>query len=547
MSTTKKITVPDIGGASNVDVIEVFIKKGDTVEKEQALITLESDKASMDIPSPYEGEIKSINLKVGDKVSEGDEIALIELVGEEHESTSSSEEVEKKDEVAEESKQSTEKKQAQVSTSQTKKQGKTLETFVVPDIGDAQEVDVIEVHIKPGQTIAEEDPLITLEGDKATMDIPAIKAGVVKALKIKVGDKVSKDAPIAEVEVDGENEQTEVEASSPKSTMDKETQKTESKATKQQSAPSSQPVDSFAGFSQAANIYASPSVRRVAREFGVDLTKVQGQGRKGRILKSDVQNYVKSKLSESGQGSGIEPVPAQDFSQFGEIEVKPLNKIKRLTAKNMHRSWLNVPHVTQFDEADITELESFRKSKKQAAEKAGYKLTVLAFVTKAVVECLREFPQFNASLDTSGESLIYKHYFNVGIAVDTPNGLVVPVIKEVDKKSVADIATEMANLSKKAREKGLSLSDMSGGCFTISSLGGIGGTAFTPIVNAPEVAILGLSRAFMKPLYQDGQFVPRLMLPLSLSYDHRVIDGAEAARFSHHLSTLLSDIRNLLL
>lgn len=422
--------------------------------------------------------------------------------------------------------------------------------IVVPDIGGAQGIDVIEVLVKKGDHIEIDTPLITLESDKASMEIPATIAGVVEAINVKIGDKVSQgdvilaisgaDAPDVVAVTEAKSEAT---IPPPVETKSVEPVKVD--------APISEP--SLPRGVQETNrnevVFAGPAVRRFAHELGLNLNDVRGSGRKSRITKEDVQLYVKQRLSQPASSSGfsLPSSPVIDFSQFGEIESKALNKIKRLTGANVHRSWITIPHVTQFDEADITDLEAFRKDEAENASAAGYKLTVLAFVCKVMSKALKAFPQFNASLDAAGENLIYKHYVNIGIAVETPNGLVVPVIKGVDRMSVADIAKEMARLSAKARDKGLMPADMSGGSFTISSLGGIGGTAFTPIVNSPEVAILGLSRSSIKPVYVSGEFKPRLMLPLSLSYDHRVIDGAEAARFTRFIAEQLSDIRRVLL
>lgn len=429
----------------------------------------------------------------------------------------------------------------------------------VPDIGGAQKVDVIELLVQPGDEIAIDTPLITLESDKASMEIPSTSAGRVLAIQVKVGDKVSEGdliltlesaEPAAEKKLQEEKKPAVVQEEKPAIAADNAVAvslpKSELPALASESA---RPDKQSLSENSEANISASPAVRRLARELGVNLAFVAGSGRKSRITKEDIQAYVKQAVSAASNNSGL-AIPAADnidFSKFGSIESRPLNKIKKLTGKQVHRSWITIPHVTQFDEADITALEAFRKSEAQANKDASYKLTLLAFVCKVVSKALAVFPQFNASLDASGENLILKQYCNIGIAVETPNGLVVPVIKGVDQLSVAEIAKEMARLSTKAREKGLMPADMSGGCFTISSLGGIGGTAFTPIVNSPEVAILGLSRASMKPVYEEGQFKPRLMLPLSLSYDHRVIDGAEAARFTVYIANCLSDIRKILL
>ena len=417
--------------------------------------------------------------------------------------------------------------------------------ITVPDIGGAAGVDVIEILVKEGDSITKDTPLVTLESDKASMEIPSPTAGVVRSIKIKLGDKISEgDVILSLVADEGASPAPEKKAEEP--VVDVST------TAKEEPAPSQpEPVVSTLPMAMVTEnhttiISAGPAVRRLAHALGVNLADVHGSERKSRISKTDVEQFVKNKLKEKSTGTGLSlpTAPSIDFTKFGEIEIKPLSKIKRLTGVNVHRAWVTIPHVTQFDEADITELEAFRKSETGRTE---YKLTILAFVCKVVSKALSVFPQFNASLDASGENLIYKHYCNIGIAVETPNGLVVPVIKNVDRLSVGEIAAEMARLSSKAREKGLMPADMSGGCFTISSLGGIGGTAFTPIVNSPEVAILGLSRSSMKPVYDNGVFVPRLMLPLSLSYDHRVIDGAEAARFARFVSDGLSDIRRILL
>lgn len=539
MANEKQIKIPDIGGAEGVDVIEILVKKGDTINKDTPLITLESDKASMDIPSPSSGVVKKILVKLGDKVSEGDDILVVESdledIKEPKETSTDkpSSSIEKEQESAH---------QEKVESAATKE---TIQTILIPDIGGATDVDVIDLMVKVGDSVEKEQALITLEGDKATMDIPCPETGNVKAIHLKVGDKVSQGNPIIDLLVSESTSTTPAPTQQKPTALEAEKSETEKVPT---IAPTPSPIEDIGRQSNKA-VHAGPAVRRLAHELGVDLSQVKGSGRKGRITKEDLTAFVKAVMAKGGQTSGLQlPIaPSIDFSQFGEIDVKPLNKIKRLTGENVHRSWVTIPHVTQFDEADITELEAFRQAEKEGAKKAGYNLTLLAFVTKAVYHSLKTYPQFNASLSPDGKDLIYKSYYNIGIAVETPNGLVVPVIKGVDKLSVADIAKEMGRLSQKAREKGLMPNDMSGGCITISSLGGIGGTAFTPIVNGPEVAILGLSRSHIKPIYQQDKFVPRLMLPLSLSYDHRVIDGAEAARFTVHLANLLTDIRKLIL
>lgn len=420
----------------------------------------------------------------------------------------------------------------------------------VPDIGGTSGVDVIEILVKKGDTIQVDTPLITLESDKASMEIPSPEAGVVHSVQVKLGDKLSEGDVILTLLVD------EVKSTKLKPNPELESNpdvQTEPKETSQLNpqVPSDDVISEEKPSLDQTNIMvlAGPSVRRLARELGVSLASITGTGRKSRVSKDDLMAYVKHQINEktSTAGLNVSEAPSIDFSQFGPIDLQPLTKIKRLTGIHVHRAWVTIPHVTQFDEADITELERFRKEEAPSAASAGFKLTILAFVCKVVSKALMVYPQFNASLDVSGEHLIYKRYYNVGIAVETPNGLVVPVIKGVDSLSIGDIAKEMARVSAKARDKGLTPVDMSGGCFTVSSLGGIGGTAFTPIVNSPEVAILGLSRASMKPIYIEDEFKPRLMLPLSLSYDHRVIDGAEAARFTRFIADGLSDIRRILL
>ena len=432
----------------------------------------------------------------------------------------------------------------------------TEKEIQLPDIGDFKEVDVIEIVVEAGDHVNREDTLITLESDKATMDIPSPVSGVVKKVLIKIGDKVSQGMPILVMEESTETDNMPVKQKqeTPVTKQETVTQKPASD-TEPQTAPRPAPQTPtgavLAGASQSARAHASPSVRRFARELGVDVGLVYGTGPKGRILKEDVKGFVKSMLSGnkiSNKGAftlpEVEPV---DFSKFGAIESKPLSRLKRLGGQHLHRSWINVPLVTQFDEADITDMEEFRKSKLETAKKKGIKLTLIAFLVKAVVDVLEQYPDFNASLSPDGENIILKKYFHIGVAVNTDDGLVVPVIKDVDQKGLFEIADEISRLSDKARAGKISPADLQGGCFTISSLGGVGGTWFTPIVNAPEVAILGVSRAAIKPVYLDGEFVPRLILPYALSYDHRVIDGVAGAQFTQHLSTVLSDIRQILL
>lgn len=418
-----------------------------------------------------------------------------------------------------------------------------IKEIALPDLGTTNPVDVIEIMVQPGNAIHVGDTLLTLEGDKATMEIPASDTGIVKTVKVKVGDKVSTGSIIFTLEA-AATEPEQAPAKSAAAPVTPAPTQTTSTATADKVKPVAAVVQQ-----QSQDIYAGPGVRRFARELGVDLTQLQGTGIKNRITKDDVQNFVKNTLTQGGisrAGHGLPAAPVVDFAKFGPIETVALNKIKKLTGENLSRNWLLIPHVTQFNEADITELEEFRKAEQANAEKQGAKLTMLVFLMKAVVAALKQFPEFNASLDASGSQLILKRYFHIGVAVDTPDGLVVPVIRDVDQKGIFSLAKELAEISAKARAKGLTAAEMQGSCFTISSLGGIGGTAFTPIVNLPDVAILGVSKAVIKPVYEHNQFIPRLMLPLSLSYDHRVIDGAAGARFVVYLAHLLSDLRRLL-
>src|SRR5688572_28211514 len=531
-----QVLVPDIGDFKEVEVIEVLVKPGDAVTKEQSLITLESDKATMEIPSPSAGVVKEIKIKMGDKVSKGSPILELEA----------KEEAQKQAPKPEPKPQFESKPQAAPGA-----QGAAA-MVPVPDIGDFKEVEVIEVLVKPGDTVAKEQSLITLESDKATMEIPSPSAGVVKELRIKVGDKVSKGTPILVLAASGAT----AAAPAPAAAAQKAAPQKPAAPGSAPAAP--RPVPREPQEETGTKPHAIPSVRKFARELGVDLSRVPGSGPKGRVLHADVQGFVKSALS-SGNGApavargggalpfNVPPWPEVDFAKFGPVEVKPLSRIQKLSGPYLHRNWISIPHVTQFDEADITELEAFRKSQSAETQKKGFKLTMLAFLMKACVTALREFPMFNASLDKSGEAIVIKKYYHIGVAVDTPGGLVVPVVRDVDRKGVHDLAHELSELSKLARDGKLKPGDLQGGTFSISSLGGIGGTAFTPIINAPEVAILGVSRSVLRPVWNGKEFAPRLMLPLSLSYDHRVIDGATAARFSSFLVSVLSDIRKLIL
>lgn len=541
MSEVITVKVPDIGETSGVEVIEVAVQSGQDVEQDDAIITLESDKASMDIPCPQAGHVEEVLVKVGDKLSEGDEILRLRVQNQTQESTEAPEsQSEPKQEKAQQDEPQQE--EAQPPKEAQQQASSAVKTFNLPDLGTEAQVEVIEWSVEEGESVEKDQTLLTLESDKASMDVPCPYEGVVVKKLVQVGDKVSTGTPVAELRSQGGHADTTESKPS-------ETKAPASPASKDTSTPSKPTASSTRPLPSQVGAHAGPGVRRLAHELGVDLTRVSGTGRKGRITYQDIHQYVKKQLTQPSQGSGpqLEPMPEIDFSQWGDIETKPLSRIKRLTAKNLHRNWVAIPHVTQFDEADITELEAFRQENKQAAKEMGISLTPLAFIVKACVSSLKAYPQFNASLAANQQDLILKKYYHIGVAVDTPNGLVVPVIKDADRKGVYQIAEELATLSHQAR-KGLLKSDqMKGSCFTVSSLGALGGTQFTPIINAPDVAILGVSKSAMKPVYQDGQFVPRLMMPLALSYDHRVIDGVEGAKFMKHLCVQCEDIRKLLL
>jgi pyruvate dehydrogenase E2 component (dihydrolipoamide acetyltransferase) len=498
----------------------------------------------MEIPSTHAGVVKEVKIKVGDKVAEGSLLLLVEADG----AGAAAPAPVPAAAVA----PAPAPVPAAAPAAAAPAAGGPVEVKV-PDIGDFKEVEVIEVMIKVGDTIKAEQSLITVESDKASMEIPSSQAGVVKEIKVKVGDKVAEGTLVAIVESTGG---AAVSAPAPQAAAAAPTAATTSVAASPAPAPQAAPAEPAVSNAKA---HASPSVRKFARELGVDLNRVKGSGPKGRIVQADVQNFVKSVMSgaaaaptaakSGGAGLDLLPWPSLDFSKFGETELQPLSRIKKISGPNLHRNWVMIPHVTQFEEADITELEEFRKSSNDtfAKAKSPVKLTMLAFVIKASVAALKKFPAFNSSLDANGENLIVKKYYNIGFAADTPQGLVVPVIKNADQKSIGQIAQEMTELSAQARDGKLKPADMQGATFTISSLGGIGGTAFTPIVNAPEVAILGLSKSDIKPVWDGKQFAPRLMLPLSLSYDHRVVDGAMGARFAVYLAEVLSDMRKVLL
>jgi pyruvate dehydrogenase E2 component (dihydrolipoamide acetyltransferase) len=530
-SESKEVNVPDIGG-DEVEVTEIMVKVGDKVEAEQSLLTVEGDKASMEVPAPFAGTVKEIKIAAGDKVSTGSLIFVFEVAGSGSAAPAPA---------AAESK-AEEKPAAAPAASGSKEVN-------VPDIG-GDEVEVTEIMVKVGDKVAAEQSLITVEGDKASMEVPAPFAGTVKEIKIAAGDKVSTGSLIMVFEVEGAAPAKKEEAAAPA--------KQEQKA----AAPAPAAVAESKGeFSENdAYVHATPVIRRLAREFGVNLSKVKGSGRKGRILREDVQAYVKDAVKRAeaapaaaaaagGGLPGMLPWPKVDYSKFGEIEEVELGRIQKISGANLSRNWVMIPHVTQFDEADITEVEEFRKQQNVEAEKKklDVKITPLVFIMKAVAKALEEFPRFNSSISADAQKLTLKKYINIGVAVDTPNGLVVPVFRDVNKKGIVELSRELSVISKKARDGKLTASDMQGGCFTISSLGGIGGTAFTPIVNAPEVAILGVSKSSIKPVWNGKEFEPRLMLPLSLSFDHRVIDGAAGARFAAYIGTIMSDIRRLVM
>ncbi|XOY30702.1 pyruvate dehydrogenase complex dihydrolipoyllysine-residue acetyltransferase [Proteus cibi] len=520
----KEVHVPDIGG-DEVEVTEVMVKVGDSVAEEQSLITVEGDKASMEVPAPFAGVVKEIKIATGDKVSTGSLIMVFEVAG------------------------SAPVAQAAPAPAASAPAASAVKEVNVPDIG-GDEVEVTEVMVKVGDSISEEQSLITVEGDKASMEVPAPFAGVVKEIKIAVGDKVKTGSLIMTFEVAGAAPVAQAPAAAAPAPA---SSAPAAPAKAQATAPAAK--EEFV--ENDAYVHATPVIRRLAREFGVNLAKVKGTGRKGRILREDVQSYVKEliKRAESAPANaggglpGMLPWPKVDFSKFGEIEEVELSRIQKISGANLSRNWVMIPHVNLFDEADITEVEEFRKQQNKEAEKKklDVKITPLVFVMKAAAKALADMPRFNSSISEDGQKLILKKYINIGIAVDTPNGLVVPVFKDVNKKGIIELSYELAEVSKKARAGKLTAADMQGGCFTISSLGGIGTTGFAPIVNAPEVAIMGLSRSSMKPVWNGKEFVPRLILPMSLSFDHRVIDGADGARFITLINQYMSDLRRLVM
>ena len=544
------VTVPDLGDFKEIPVIELLVKDGDTVEKDQALLVLESDKSTMEVPSPGSGIVRGLKVKLGDKLSKGDRICRLEGEG----AAPAAKPAPAPAPAKKETKPAEKPAPADLftegaptkPTAAAAAAGGTL-AVTVPDLGDFADIPIIELLVHEGDTVTKDQPLLVLESDKSTMEVPSPGDGVVRGLKVKVGDKVSKGHALLSLEGAGGGE-----APQPAPKAAAAPEKPAEETRKAAPPPAAKPAEDIVVASGTV-AHAGPATRKFARELGVDLARVPGSGPKNRVLIEDVQRFVKQQMNSPQStaasaaapptaGSGIPPIPAQDFSNYGEIEEKPLARIRKLSSAHLTRSWLNVPHVTQHDEADITELEAFRKS---ASEDGGVKLTLLPFVMKAVSVAIRQYPEFGSSLSPDGGSLIMKKYCHVGFAADTPNGLVVPVVRDVWSKSITQLATETAELAKKARDAKLGPNDMRGGCFSISSLGGIGGSYFTPIVNAPEVGILGVSRGVIKPVWDGKAFQPRLMLPLSLSYDHRVIDGAYAARFIVALGRLLGAIRRL--
>ena len=567
--TIQTIVVPDLGGVDTVEVIELGLSPGDSIEVEDSLLVLESDKATMDIPSPAAGALVKYLVAEGATVKVGDPIAEIEVAGEAAAATPEVEEVEQvaHEPAAEVVSASKAESEPQATPVEAAASSSAEQLILVPDIGSDDKVELIEISIAVGDEVAEGDTLVVLESDKATMDVPSTHSGKVLKILVAEGDKLGTGDAVALFEVVADAavvDEAVIEKPAaiavPAETVAVATAApVETTADAIQSAPG-QPAQPAAiaaaepaATSEAAQVYAGPAVRLIARELGVALTDVPGSGPRGRILKDDVSNFVKQVMKNKDApaaatgGSGIPPVPAIDFSQFGEIEELPMSKIQKLTAANMQRNWLNVPHVTQFDDADITELEAFRKGLKAEGEKRGVRVTPVAFLIKAIGAALEANPEFNRSLAVDGQNLIQKHYCHVGMAVDTPRGLVVPVIRDVNEKGIWDISAEITLLAGKARDGKLKPAEMQGGCFTLSSLGAIGGNGFTPIVNAPEVGILGVSKSQIKPVWDGSEFVPRLLLPMALSYDHRAINGGDAGRFMTHLVKLLSDIRYLAL
>ncbi|WP_122387351.1 dihydrolipoyllysine-residue acetyltransferase [Pseudomonas syringae group genomosp. 7] len=548
------IRVPDIGNGEG-EVIELMVKVGDRIEADQSILTLESDKASMEIPAPKAGVIKTMKVKLGDRLKEGDELFELEVEGEAAAAPAPAAEPAAAPAAAEKPADAAPAPAAAAAPAPAASASASVQDIHVPDIGSSGKAKIIELMVKVGDSIQADQSLITLESDKASMEIPSPAAGVVESIEVKLDQEVGTGDLILKLKVEGA---APAAAPAPAASAPAAAPAKAEAASAPAAAPAPKAEAAPAPAAPAkdgAKVHAGPAVRQLAREFGVELSAVSATGPHGRVLKEDVQVYVKTMMQKAKEtpaggasgGSGIPPIPEVDFSRFGEIEEVPMTRLMQLGASGLHRSWLNIPHVTQFDQADITDLEAFRVAQKGAAEKAGVKLTVLPLLLKSCAHLLKELPDFNASLAPSGKAVIRKKYVHIGFAVDTPDGLLVPVIRDVDQKSLLQLAAEAAALAEKARNKKLTANDMQGACFTISSLGHIGGTGFTPIVNAPEVAILGVSKATIQPVWDGKAFQPKLMLPLSLSYDHRVINGAAAARFTKRLSELLADIRTILL
>ena len=540
------IRVPDIGSGDG-EVIELFVKVGDRIEADQSILTLESDKASMEIPAPKAGIVKSLKIKLGDRLKEGDELLELEAEG-----AAAAPEADAPAAPAAAEKPAAAPVAEAPAAPAAAPASSTVQDIHVPDIGSSGKAKIIEILVKAGDTVEADQSLITLESDKASMEIPSPAAGVVESISVKLDDEVGTGDFILKLKVQGAAAPA---APAPAAPAPAKTEAPAAAAPAPAAKAEAAPAPAAAPAPTGAKVHAGPAVRQLAREFGVELNAVSPSGPHGRVLKEDVQAYVKAMMQKAKDapaagatgGAGIPPIPAVDFSRFGEVEEVAMTRLMQIGASSLHRSWLNIPHVTQFDQADITELEAFRVAQKAVAEKAGVKLTVLPLLLKSCAHLLKEMPDFNSSLAPSGKAIIRKKYVHIGFAVDTPDGLLVPVIKNVDQKSLLQLAAEAAALAAKARDKKLTADDMQGACFTISSLGHIGGTGFTPIVNAPEVAILGVSKATIQPVWDGKAFQPKLMLPLSLSYDHRVINGAAAARFTQRLSQLLADIRTILL
>ncbi|MFU8764985.1 MAG: dihydrolipoyllysine-residue acetyltransferase [Haliea sp.] len=562
----KQVTVPDIGGAEGAEVIELLVAVGDEIALEQSLLVLESDKASMEIPSDVAGKVLQVLVKVGDELAEGAPILVVETTGEETAVDEQPVQAKAAREAQEPARQpaaapaASAQHAAQAPAPEPAAKGQSVAaeiTITVPDIGTEDDVDLIEFSVKVGDEVAEGDSLVVLESDKASMEVPSTHAGKVLKWLVKEGSSVRQGDPLVLLEAvaraDEDSAAETDDAAAPVTAEESEGKAAPEQPAKRSATDRVTPAEATQPRAATDDqlVYAGPAVRKLARELGVDLGKVTGSGPRERVLKEDVQSFVQRALSGKAaavtSGSGIPAVPEVDFSAFGEIEAVPRSKLDKLTAANMQRSWLNVPHVTQFDDADITELEEFRKALKSEAEQRGTKLTPMPFLLKACAIALRDNPKFSASLSADGENLVYKRYIHIGMAVDTPAGLMVPVIRDVDQKTLWQLAEEVLEMAEKARERKLKPADMQGGCFTISSLGGIGGNGFSPIVNTPEVGILGVSRASVKPVWDGQAFQPRTLLPLSLSYDHRVINGGDAGRFCTQLVALLGDIRRLLL